>query len=508
VSLSEIFDQHDALGIADIVRRREASPGELLEEAIRRTERVNVELNAVVLPMFDLARERAKKDLGGGAFAGVPFLIKELAAQYAGVPLRHASSLYEGNVPTVHSTIIERYEAAGLVIFGKTNSSELGILPTTESRRYGACHNPWKLGTTTGGSSGGAAASVAARIVPAAHGGDAGGSIRIPASCCGVFGLKPTRGRNPFGPDTSERAHGLAQEHVLTLSVRDSAALLDVSAGPESTAPYWAPPNEGTFLSAVGAPLKRLRIAFTDKPLLLGTEDAEVKRSIADATKLLASLGHEVVEARPPMDAEATSKHFFTLYCAGVGGEIELAEAALKRPVTLDDIEPSTMLMSMIGRKVLSAAGFSVAIRELQRVSRDVARFMEAFDLFLTPTLGRPPVPHGALAAKGFEARLQEIIAKHTLSLAMKLPGVIDKAVARAFGFAPFTQLANVTGQPSMSVPLYWSPEGLPLGACFTGRFGDERRLFQLASELEQARPWKNRVPPVSCVTPSRQGVS
>ncbi len=503
MSIAEIFDKHDAVGMAEVVRQGGATPAELLEEAIARTERVNVDLNAVVLPMFDLARERVRRGLPDGPFRGVPFLLKELAAQYAGVPLRHASSLYEGNVPAVHSTIVERYEAAGLVVFGKTNSSELGILPTVESRRYGACHNPWRLGTTTGGSSGGAAAAVAARILPVAHGGDAGGSIRIPASCCGIFGLKPTRGRNPLGPDTSERAHGLAQEHVLSLSVRDSAAFLDVTAGPESTAPYWAPPKEGTYREAADSRPKRLRIAYTDKPLLMGTEDAEVKRSIADATKLLASLGHEVVEARPPVDAASASKHFFTMYCAGVGGEIELAEATLGRAVTIDDVEPSTMLMSLIGRKVLSAAAFSVAIRELQRMSRDVLRFMDGFDLILTPTLGKPPVAHGALAAKGFEARLQETVAKHSLSVAMKLPGVIDKAVARAFGFAPFTQLANVTGQPSMSVPLYWSADGLPLGACFTARFGDERTLFQLAAELEEARPWRGRIPPISCVKPT-----
>ena len=483
--------------MAELVGRGEVTPLELLEEAIARTERVNGELNAVVVPMFDLARDRIAKGLPDGPLKGVPFLLKELAAQYKGVPLRHASSLYEGNVPTAHSTIVERYEAAGLVVFGKTNSSELGILPTTESRRYGACHNPWKLGTTTGGSSGGAGAAVAARILPVAHGGDAGGSIRIPASCCGVFGLKPTRGRNPFGPDTSERAHGLAQEHVLSISVRDSAALLDVSAGPESVSPYWPPPKEGSYVEAARTKPKRLKIAFTSKPILLGKDDPEVRASIDDAVKLLESLGHVVEEKHPPIDAAKASKHFFTLYCAGVGGEIEIAEKRLGRPVTLEHVEPTTLMMSLIGRKVLSAAQFSEAIRELQGISRDVARFMEGYDMLLTPVLGKPPVPHGSLGAKGMEAKIQETVAKHSLSLALKLPGVIDKAVARAYDFAPFTQLANVTGQPSMSVPLYWSADGLPLGACFTARFGDEATLFQLAGELEQARPWRGRVPPV-----------
>ncbi|MFO0612939.1 MAG: amidase [Polyangiaceae bacterium] len=497
MTIAEIFETRDAVGMAELVARGEVSPMELLDAAIERTERVNGELNAVVIPMFDLARDRIAKGLPDGPFKGVPFLLKELAAMYKGVPLRHASSLYEGNVPAAHSTIVERYEAAGLVVFGKTNSSELGILPTTESRRYGACHNPWKLGTTTGGSSGGAGAAVAARIVPAAHGGDAGGSIRIPASCCGVFGLKPTRGRNPFGPDTSERAHGLAQEHVLSLSVRDSAALLDVTAGPESVAPYWAPPKEGSYREAASGRPARLRIAYTTRPILLGQEDPDVRASIDDAVALLRSLGHVVEEKHPPIDAEKASKHFFTLYCAGVGGEIEMAEKKLGRPITLEHVETTTLMMSLIGRKVLSAAQFSEAIRELQAISRDMARFLVDYDLLLTPTLGKPPVPHGSLFAKGMEARVQEMVAKHSLSLALKLPGVIDKAIGRAYGFAPFTQVANVTGQPSMSVPLYWSAEGLPLGACFTARFGDEVTLFKLAAELEEARPWRGRVPPV-----------
>lgn len=497
MSIALAYDTHDALGLADLVRRGEVTPTELLDEAILRVERVNPKLNAVVLPMFDVARRNIERGLPDGPLRGVPFLIKDLAAQYAGVPLKNGSRLYATNVPKQHSTIIERYERAGLVVLGKTNTSELGILPTCETVLYGPCHNPWKLGYTTGGSSGGSAAAVAARMVPVAHGGDAGGSIRIPASCCGIFGLKPTRGRNPFGPDTSERAHGLAAEHVVSVSVRDSAAFLDATAGPEGTAPYWAPPQEGPYLAETDKDPGKLRIGYTAAPVLPGEADPEQRRAIESAVELLAELGHQVEEVRPPIDGPETAKHFFTLYCAGVGGEIELASRALGREITTDDVEVTTLIMALIGRRVLSAGQLSAAIRELQAASRAMHRFHANYDVYLTPTLGKPPLPHGTLGAHGFEAKLQEVIARRSLSVALKLPGVLDKAIARAFSFAPFTQIANITGQPSMSVPLHISGEGLPIGVCFTARFGDEPTLFRLAAQLEKARPWKDRLPPV-----------
>jgi len=498
MSIAAAYDAHDAVGLADLVRKGEVTPAELLEEAIARAERVNPELNAIVLPMYDLARRNVARGLPDGPLRGVPFLLKDLAAQYAGVPLKHGSRMYAGNVPAQHSTLVERYERAGLVVFGKTNTSELGILPTCETRLYGPCHNPWRLGTTTGGSSGGAAAAVAARVVPAAHGGDAGGSIRIPASCCGIFGLKPTRGRNPHGPDSSERAHGLAAEHALTVSVRDSAAILDATAGPEATAAYWAPPQAGPYLAEVGRPPGKLRVGYTWRPVLPGAEDDEQRRAIERAVRLLADLGHVVEEIRPPIDAAATAKNFFTLYSAGVGGELELAARALGREPTLDDVEPETMLMSLIGRRLLSAADLSAAIRELQATARAIHRFHEAWDVYLTPTLGKPPVPHGALFAAGFERRIQRFVAGRSLAVALRLPGVLEKAIARAFAFAPFTQIANITGQPSMSVPLHASAGGLPVGVCFTARFGDEPTLFRLAAQLEQAAPWSESVPPVN----------
>jgi amidase len=497
MSIAAAYDSHDALGLAGLVKKREVSAAELLEEAIARTERLDPLLNAVVIRMYEDARARAKTTLEG-PLAGVPFLLKDLASAYAGVPLRGASRFYENNVPREHGELVNRYLAAGLVVFGKTSTSEWGILPTTEPAYYGPCHNPWKHGHTAGGSSGGAASVVAARIVPAAHGGDAGGSIRIPASACGVFGLKPTRGRNPLGPDTSERAHGLGVEHVISISVRDSAAFLDATAGSDDVAPYWAPPKERPYLDETKREPGKLRVAFTRKPILPATLEPEVVRAVDDAARLLASLGHEVEEAHPPIDPQRTARGFFTVYCSAVGGEFRIAERTLGRAPQPGDVEPITYIMGMIGTRVLGAGDLSCAIRELQSVARDVHRWHRRYDVLLTPTLGRVPVAHGTLGPQGLEKRVQEIVAKRSLVLPLRMPGILERAIARAYGFAPSTPIANVTGQPSMSVPLHWSPEGLPVGVCLTARFGDEATLFRLAAQLEAARPWKDRVPPTS----------
>jgi amidase len=498
MSIQQAYSDNDAVGLAALVRAKEVSPLELCEEAVARVEATNKTLNAVVVHMYEYARNRISKGLPDGPLAGVPYLMKELGSAMAGFPQRGASRIYMNYVPNHSSELVKRYEAAGLVIFGKTNSSEWGILPTVESELYGACHNPWKLGTTSGGSSGGAASVVAARVVPAAHAGDAGGSIRIPASCCGVFGMKPTRNRTPHGPDQSERAHGLAAEHAITVSVRDSAALLDATEGPEVTSAYYAPPKPRPYVDEVGRDPGKLRIAFTYKPILPADEHPDTRAAVLDAADLLRSLGHDVEEKHPPIDGPKIAKSFFTLYCSAVGGELELSSRITGREPTPDDVEPATWLMGMIARNVLSAAQLSAAIRELQTVARDVANFMQDYDVMLTPSLGKPPVPHGTLGLVGFQGKVQKFIAKNSLSPLMRIPGILDRAVARAYAFAPFTQVANVTGQPSMNVPLYWNPDGLPIGVSMTGRFGEEGLLFRLASQLEVARPWRDRIPQIN----------
>ncbi len=495
MALGEEYERRDAIALAELVTSGEVHPSELLEEAIARAERVNPRINAIVTPMYELAKKRAKTDLGEGPFRGVPFLLKDLHADYEGVPMRAGSRIYRAYVPARHSELVRRYEEAGLVVFGRTSTPELGILPTSEAELYGPTHNPWRHGLSPGGSSGGAAAAVAAGIVPMAHGSDGGGSIRIPASCCGVFGLKPSRMRTPVGPEESELFFGFAVEHALTRSVRDSAALLDATAGTEPGAMYFAPPGEG-FLSALDRPPEKLRIAFTMEPLLPAAPHVDATRAVEDAAALCEALGHDVQHARPFIDSHAFARAFFLHFAAGVASELALAERVLHRPVGPHDVERATWLLALVGRSI-DASTFVVQRRILHEQARRVLRFFEKYDVLLTPTVGHPPRPHGALDASGAEQHLQALVARAGRPELLRIPGLIDRAVDRAYAFAPYTPVFNVTGQPSASVPLFWNDEGLPMGAMITGRMGEDARVLRLAAQLEEARPWFDRRPPI-----------
>ncbi|MDC0743845.1 amidase [Polyangium mundeleinium] len=491
------YDDHDALGLAALVKKGEVSPAELLEEAITRAERVNGRLNAIVIGMHVIARERARGELPDGPFRGVPFLMKDMATAYAGVPLQAASRLFRGNVPAHHAELTERFLRAGLVVFGKTNSPEFGILPTTEPELYGPTHNPWRLGYSPGGSSGGAAAAIAAGIVPMAHGGDGGGSIRIPASCCGLFGFKPTRARNPVGPDVSESFYGFAAEHVLSRTVRDSAAALDATAGPEATAMYHAPAPYQGFLAALDTPPEKLRIAFTSDPLLHGAEPhPDNRRAVEETAKLLEKLGHHVEPARPSFEARDFAKGFFLHFSALVASEIRAAEAFLGRPAKREDVERTTWLLNLVGRST-DAGTFVYYRRKLFEVQRAIAGFFQDYDVLLTPTIGRPPVPHGTLLAKGLEEGMQELVARLDRPELLRLPRLLDMAVDRAYAFSPFTPVFNVTGQPSASVPLHWNADGLPIGTMLTARFGEDARLFRLCAQIEEVQSFRARRAPV-----------
>ncbi|MBI1956175.1 MAG: amidase, partial [Acidobacteria bacterium] len=318
----------DATAQAELVRRKEVQPVELVEAAIERIERLNPKLNAVVTPMYEEARSQAKKNLPDVPFTGVPLLLKDLLASYAGVRLTSGSSFLREFVPDHDSELVARQKRAGLIILGKTNTPEFGILPTTEPRLFGPSRNPWDLHRTPGGSSGGSAAAVAAGMVPMAHGNDGGGSIRIPASCCGVFGLKPTRGRNPLGPNFGDILSGLAVEHALTRSVRDSAALLDATCGPDPGAPYWASPPARPFLQEVGTPPGRLRIALTTVSIAGKPVHPDCLQAARDAAALCAELGHEVVEAIPPLVGQQMIQAFLTLWASGCATSVERAARA------------------------------------------------------------------------------------------------------------------------------------------------------------------------------------
>ena len=466
----------DATAQAELVRRREVTPLELLEAAIARVEKVNPAINAVVFKMYDQARAAARAPLPAGPLSGVPFLLKDFLAEYAGVPFTEGTAYLGNYIPAEDSELVRRYKRAGLVFFGKTNTPEFAVGPTTEPRLFGPTRNPWDTGRTAGGSSGGAAAAVAAGMVPMAHGNDAGGSIRVPAACCGVFGLKPTRARVPLGPHYGDLISGLVAEHALTRSVRDSAALLDAVSGPDQGDPYWAPPPARPFAAEVAAPAGKLRIAFSTRTITGAEISPQCVAAVEDAASLCAHLGHEVVEAMPKIDAERFFLAFTSVLAAGFTCAIDDWTRRLGRAPTEDLFEPFVWAFTGRGRQ-FTAPQYLLAVQDLQRISRTVAHFFADHDVWLTPMLGEPPVPLGTFAYR---------------------PGTDPFELRRKMArFTPFSYFANATGQPAMAVPTYWTPEGLPVGNQYIGRFGDEATLFRLASQIEAERPWARRHPPV-----------
>ena len=466
----------DATAQAELVRRREVQPIELVEAAIERIERLNPTLNAVVTPMFQQARDAARAGPSAGPFTGVPFLLKDLLASYAGVRMTSGASVLRDFVPDHDSELVSRLKRAGLVILGKTNTCEFGLMPTTEPRLFGPTRNPWDTSRTPGGSSGGSAAAVAAAMVPMAHANDGGGSIRIPAACCGVFGMKPTRGRVPLGPDIGDILSGLVVEHAITRSVRDSAALLDAISGPAAGDPYWVPDPARPFLQEVGADPGRLRIAYTPVAVIGGRLREDAVSALRDAAELCAALGHELVEVAPSLDGELLTKAFLTLWAAGCANTVEGTARVTGRSPTPDQYETLTWALYEVGRRH-SAVDYLSAWQVLRRFAREITGFLAPYDVWLTAALTEPPVPLGS-----FDSTPEEPL----------------KGLWRAVEFVPFTALANITGQPAMAVPLFWNREGLPLGVQFVGRYGDEAALFRLAAQLEQARPWAARLPPVA----------
>jgi amidase len=491
------YDKYDGLGLAELVRNREVQPAELVEEAIIRIEKLNPRLNAVICRMYDHARKGADGPLPDGPFRGVPFLMKDILMAYAGVPLTNGSRFFRDYVPDHDSELVKRFKATGVIVVGKTNLPEFGLVPITEPELFGPTRNPYDPDRTPGGSSGGSAAAVAARIVPMAHGSDGGGSIRIPASCCGVFGLKPTRGRTPIGPDFGEAWRGLVCDHVITRSVRDSAAMLDATAGPDVGAPCYAPPPTHTFLSEVNADPGTLRIAFTSKPFLGDTVHEDCVKGLEATAKLCEDLGHEVVGAAPEVDGEAFARSFLTIICAETRAAIEEGEVLLNRKASFRDFEPSTWAVGLLGRQC-RAPELCKSLNLVQLTARQVGEFFTKYDILLTPTLARPPVLTGELQPKGMRAVAMKLLGSLNAGALISILSGIAASAEHVFEFMPYTPLFNVTGQPAMSVPLYWNGEGLPIGMQFVGRYGDEATLLRLAGQLEQARPWAERIPPFS----------
>jgi amidase len=466
----------DATDQAALVRNGVASPAELVDAAITRIERVNPQLNAVIFELFERARTAASAGLPDGPFTGVPLLLKDLGAELAGTPFCEGTSFAGDYRSTVDQELTKRFLAAGFVVCGKTNTPEFGILPTTEPKRFGPSKNPWNTAHSTGGSSGGSAAAVASGMVPLAHANDGGGSIRIPASCCGLVGLKPTRARVSTAPQYGDLMGGLVAEHVVTRSVRDSAAVLDAVAGPVPGDPYWAPPRRAaSFAAAAALSPARLRVAvLVDSPT--GSEvHPDCVRATQEAAALCESLGHHVEAAVLKVDGDAFTEHFINVWAAGNAWTVLEWERRLGRRAAEEDLEPLTWALVALGRS-LDAGHYLVSMQELQRITRQIAEYFEGIDVLLTPTLGEPPAPLGTFDSP---------------------PGDPLTGLFRAAAYVPFTPPFNVTGQPAISLPLHWNPAGLPIGVQFVGRFGDEESLLALAGELEVAAPWADRRPPV-----------
>jgi amidase len=469
------YERYDGLGLAALVAKRQVSPQDLLEAAIACVEARNGAVNAVTMKLYDYARAAIAAGLPDGPFRGVPYLMKDLSSQLAGVPMTRSSRYYaDAPVATADSEHARRLKRAGLVIFGRTNTCELGLSLTCEPQLHGATKNPWDVTRISGGSSGGAAAAVGARMLPMAHASDGFGSIRAPAACCGVVGLKPTRGRNTMAPYTGEGLGGLSTEHAVTLSVRDSAALLDATAGPGAGDPYSAAPPAGPFLREVGANPGRLRIAFTTVTPNGAKVEAESLRTLAETAKLCADLGHQVEEANPGIDGEAVVPTFLTLAAANT--VVNLAGNPAKgRPAREDEVERVTWLTGQMGQR-LTAADYVRATQTAHRLGRQMAAFHEHWDVLLTPGLATLPPRLGWI-----DMMLDDV----------------DEYWRRVFHFSPFTVWFNITGQPAMMLPLGVAGE-LPVAAQIVARYGDEATLFRLAAQLEAARPWFDRRPPLA----------
>jgi amidase len=469
----------DATGQAAAVRRGEVTREELVAAAIERVEHLNPSLNAVVTPMFE--RAQASLAVANGPFAGVPMVLKDLVAEVEGVRFTEGSRFLAGNVSTYTSEIVRRFERAGLVIIGKSATPEFGMSPSCEGALFGPTRNPWNLDRSTSGSSGGSAAAVAAGIVPVGHANDLGGSIRYPASNCGLFGLKPTRARNPLGPEYGDAVSGWAVEHVLTRSVRDSAALLDAISGPSPGDPYEVAPPSRPFATEVEDDPGKLRVAYS-RTINEGSHGhPDCIAGLDHTTKLLEQLGHDVNERSLPQLTEDDGEAIGTVFNTATAWIIDYWVKRLGRDPGGDELEPLTRAYWEIGKQV-PAAAYLRSIEVLQRYARRVAEFFKDYDVFLTPTVSAPPLPLGQMISTDDDPFRALELSGGTVAYS----GVV----------------ANLTGNPAMSVPLFWNQDGLPIGMHFLGRFGDEATLLRLAGHLEKAHPWKQRRPPTFASTP------
>ncbi|MGE5501828.1 MAG: amidase [Ignavibacteriales bacterium] len=490
------YAAHDATGLAELVRRRQVTAGELLGVAVARAQAVNPRLNAIVDLYDDRARRRIAREPLAGPFAGVPFLLKDLLMDYAGERSTYGCRALKdaGFRPEWNFELVNRFLAAGVVIFGSTNTSEFGFKGITEPDALGPCRNPWNLDHTPHGSSGGSASAVAAGVVPMAAASDGGGSIRIPASACGLFGLKPGRGRSPAGPDYAEWMDGGATANVVSRSVRDAAVMLDAIQGDEVGGPYPWPMPRRPFADELTRDPGKLKIALCTASPIGAPVHPECVKAATETARLLADLGHHVEEATPAIDGDALADDFLSVYFAMAASAV----AAVKAQTGAGDrgFEADTLAAAAIGRAI-SAPEFIEIHGRWNTYARALGDFFTRYDLYLTPTVASPPLRVGQLDTTPLNRIATKAMLALNLGGLVLRTGYVHRMAREHLRHTPFTQLANVTGTPAMSVPLHWTPDGLPVGSHFNAPIGGEGLLIRLAAQLEQARPWAHRRPPV-----------
>lgn len=469
------YRRHDALGLARLIRQGEVSRQEVLDAALQRLAAVNPMVNAVTYLHAAAVDPGGPRLDGDGPFAGVPYFMKDLHAPVQGMPLTNGCRLFDGQVFDFDAETVTRLRRAGFRILGRTNSPEFGMNVSTEPLWKGATCNPWNLAYSAGGSSGGAGAAVASGILPATHATDSGGSIRIPASCNGLVGLKPTRALLAYGPHRGDAAHGISHEHAVTRSVRDCAAILDATAGPDVGAPYFTQKPAHSYLDSIRSAPDRLRVAYSSSTFDDRPVHAECRAAVEKTAHLLAGLGHHVEERAPQFDYPALLDAMMTVLLTGLATMVEAREAVLGRIAGPDDLEPATRAAIEFGRSV-SGVRYAAQFARINREVRRIGHFFESFDILLTPTLSAPPPRLGVLSTKTTD---------------------LDRFIADTYGLAAFTATFDGTGQPAISLPLHWSADGLPVGVQLAGRFGQDATLLALAAQLEQAQPWFDRVPPL-----------
>lgn len=460
------YSQYDAMGLAELIRQKQVTSHEVLDAAIAECTVKNPAINAVTHEMYDMAEQSLATVNLEAPFYGVPFLLKDLSLNYAGVPTTQGSRFFKEYIPQYDSELVTRYKKAGLVIIGKTNTPEFGTNWVTESQLLGACRNPYDVTKTPGGSSGGSAAAVAAGITPFAHASDGGGSIRVPASCCGLIGLKPTRARVPVGPDRGESCSGLSVHHAVTRSVRDCALLLDVTQGAELGDPYAAPLAPRSYLHAMQQPLSSLTVGLVTQAPGGYPVHEDCLAAVIAAAAWCEQRGHRVEPITLPVDHEVMARATNTIWAAHLAHHLDQYATVIKRAYTPQDVEPTNWVLAKMGCK-LPAKEYVEALNIMHRIGRQMAQLFLFYDVILTPTLAMPPVDIGYLSYDESQG------------------SVNDFYKDRAFGFAPFTSVFNVTGQPALSLPMHRTATGLPIGVQFAGRFGDELTLLQLAYEWE-----------------------